>query len=272
MINNRIALGLEYDGSQFCGWQRQKIGHSVQAALEAALSEVANEPIKTVCAGRTDAGVHAAGQVVHFDSTAERNERAWVYGANTILSRTDPGIRILWAKPVPSIFSARRSAILRRYRYIIYNHPLRPSLLRQYVTWEYYKLDIEGMYEAAQYWLGEHDFSSFRGSRCQSLSPIRNVHSIKIQRANEHIVVEFIADAFLHHMVRNMMGVLLKVGRGTELPLWAKTVLENRDRRTAGITAPAMGLYLVEVQYPEHFMLPQMPLGPWFLNLNMGEF
>lgn len=270
-MKNRIALGLEYDGSQFCGWQRQKTGHSVQAALEIALSEVANEPIGTFCAGRTDAGVHACEQVVHFDSTAERSERAWVYGANTIFSRREEGIRVLWAKLVSDTFNARRSAVARRYRYVIYNHQIRPSLLRQYVTWEYNKLDIQCMIEASQYWLGEHDFSSFRGSRCQSLSPIRNIQSIKIKRLNDHIIVEFIADAFLHHMVRNMMGVLFKVGRGDEPPRWAHTVLENQDRKTAGVTAPPMGLYLVEVQYPERFSLPKIELGPWFLNLSMGD-
>jgi len=270
-VKKRIALGLEYDGSQFCGWQRQKTGHSVQAALELALSEVADQPIGTFCAGRTDTGVHACAQVVHFDSTAERSERAWVYGANTIFSRKEEGIRVLWAQPVSDTFNARRSAVARRYRYVIYNHPIRPSLLSQYVTWEHTKLDIQYMIEASQYWLGEHDFSSFRGSRCQSLSPIRNIQSIKIKRLNDHVIVEFIADAFLHHMVRNMMGVLFKVGRGTEPPRWAHTVLENQDRKTAGVTAPPMGLYLVEVQYPECFSLPKIELGPWFLNLNMGD-
>lgn len=271
-MKNRIALGLEYDGSQFCGWQQQKTGLSVQAALETALSEVANEPIRTYCAGRTDAGVHASGQVVHFDSKVTRSERAWVYGANTILSHKAQGIRLLWAKPISDSFSARRSAIARRYRYVIYNHPIRPSLLREYVTWECNKLDTQKMLEASQYWLGEHDFSSFRGSRCQSLSPVRNVYGIKIKRLNDHIVVEFLANAFLHHMVRNMIGVLLKIGKGTEPPEWAKWVLEQEDRKMAGVTAPPMGLYLVEVQYPEAFGIPILPLGPWFLNLNIGEF
>lgn len=271
-MKHRIALGLEYDGSQFCGWQRQKTGLSVQAVLEAVLSEVADEPIAVVCAGRTDAGVHACGQVVHFDAIAVRSERAWVYGPNTILSRLLQGIRILWAQTVSDAFNARRSAIWRRYRYVIYNHPIRPSLLRQLVTWEYKKLDVQLMLEASQYWLGEHDFSSFRGSQCQSFSPIRHIHSIKIVRVNDHIIVEIVANAFLHHMVRNMIGVLLKIGRGLESPLWAKLVLEKQDRKAAGVTAPPMGLYLVEVQYPEAFSLPKMPLGPWFLNLNMGDF
>lgn len=271
-MKHRIALGLEYDGSQFCGWQRQKAGLSVQAVLEGALSEVADEPVSTRCAGRTDAGVHACEQVIHFDTMAVRSERAWVYGSNTILSRHERGIRILWAKVVSDTFNARRSAIARRYRYIIYNHPIRPSLLRQFVTWEYEKLDVQLMLGASQYWLGEHDFSSFRGSRCQSLSPIRNIHSIKIVRLNDHIIVEIIANAFLHHMVRNMIGVLLKIGRGVEPPQWANMVLQKQDRKAAGVTAPPMGLYLVEVQYPEAFSLPKMPLGPWFLNLNMGDF
>jgi tRNA pseudouridine38-40 synthase len=269
---NRIALGLEYDGSQFCGWQRQKNKLSVQAALENALSQVANTPISTVCAGRTDAGVHATGQVVHFDTNVVRSERAWVYGANTVLSRLSQGVRVLWIKNVLNNFDARRSAISRRYRYIIYNHPLRPSLLRQYVTWEHMKLDVQSILEASQYWLGEHDFSSFRGSGCQSLSPIRTIHAIKFLKRNDYIIVEFMANAFLQHMVRNMIGVLLKIGRGTMGPEWAKAVLLKKDRREAGVTAQPMGLYLVEVQYPKVFAIPELPLGPWFLNLNEDDF
>lgn len=261
----RIALGVEYDGSQFNGWQRQADCPSVQETLEAALSEIAAVPIATVCAGRTDTGVHACGQVVHFDTEIKRSERAWVLGVNTVLSHA---VRVLWAHEVPSTFSARRSATSRRYRYVIYNHPLRPSLLRQYVSWCYRKLDIEDMIAAAEFWLGEHDFSSFRAAQCQSRTRIRHIRSIQIVRIGDQVIVEIVANAFLHHMVRNMVGVLISIGTGRARPEWAKQVLEARDRRQAGITAPPTGLYLVEVQYPEHYGLPQMEAGPWFLKMS----
>lgn len=252
-MNHRIALGIEYDGSQFQGWQRQATGPSVQAELESALSKVANIPIATICAGRTDTGVHASGQVVHFDSSVIRSEHAWVFGTNTELSLA---VRVRWARAVPNHFNARRSAISRRYRYVIYNHPIRPSILRQFLSWEYRKLDISRMKEASQYWLGEHDFSSFRGSQCQSRSPIRHIHSIQVLRLGDQVIIELVANAFLHHMVRNMVGVLIRIGSGRAEVSWAKGVLEARDRRAAAITAPPMGLYLVEVQYPEEFALP----------------
>lgn len=260
---NRIALGIEYDGSRFHGWQKQENVSSIQQTLETALSQVAASPIHTICAGRTDAGVHASGQVVHFDTYRVREERNWAMGANALLPDT---IRVLWARCVDSEFNARRSATIRRYRYVIYNHPLRPSLLRQYVTWYYRKLDAQKMREAAQYWLGEQDFSSFRAAECQSHSPIRLVHSIQVVRIGEQIVLDFVANAFLHHMIRNMVGVLVKIGGGLKEPIWAKEVLMARDRRAADMTAPASGLYLVEVQYPERFNLPKLPLGPWFLK------
>jgi len=259
----RIALGLEYDGSHFNGWQRQTTIPSIQATLESALSKVAAIPVATICAGRTDAGVHATAQVVHFDTTAVRPARAWILGTNTLLT---PAIRVLWAREVPTSFNARRSATSRRYRYVIYNHPLRPSLMRNYVSWFYENLDVNSMVKASRYWLGEHDFSSFRSSECQSKSAIRNVESIQIVRVGEQVILEFVANAFLHHMVRNMVGVLLKIGTGRAQPEWASTVLENRDRRLAGVTAPSSGLYLVDVQYPKHYGLPEIEVGPWFLK------
>lgn len=265
IVNSRIALGLEYDGSEFHGWQRQVKLYSVQEALENALSEVACHPVHTVCAGRTDAGVHASHQVVHFDSSAKRHERAWVYGANTVLQ---PNVRVLWAKTVPHHFHARRSAISRRYRYVIYNHRLRPSLLRNYVSWYYRPLDVQKMTDAAQYWIGEHDFSSFRAARCQSLSPVRDIRAITVTRLNDKVVIDVIGNAFLHHMVRNMAGVLLAIGAGLKKVEWAQAVLMAKDRRQAGLTASPKGLYLVTVQYAEYFELPVTPVGPWFLNTN----
>jgi tRNA pseudouridine38-40 synthase len=265
----RIALGLEYDGSQFKGWQKQTAVPSVQETLEKALSAVAgtgtDASIHTICAGRTDTGVHATGQVVHFDTLVERSERAWVMGANTLL--TD-AVRVLWARKVPDTFNARQSATSRRYRYVIYNHAIRPSLLRQYVSWCYRKLDIDSMAKASQYWLGEHDFSSFRAAGCQSRTVVRKMIAIRVVRAKEQVIVEFTANAFLHHMVRNMVGVLLAIGTGRAAPEWAAEVLEARDRRQAGVTAAPTGLYLVEVQYPKHYGLPVDAVGPWFLKQN----
>lgn len=259
----RIALGIEYDGSPFHGWQRQTMLSSVQGLLETALSKVGDCPIVTVCAGRTDTGVHASEQVVHFDTSVARTERAWVLGTNTHLN---PAIRVLWAKEVPDTFNARRSAIRRCYRYIVYNHPLRPGLLRQYVGWYYRKLEVERMIQASRYWLGEHDFSSFRASECQSRTVIRFVYDIQIVRIGERVVFQFLANAFLHHMVRNMMGVLLEIGCGKRPIDWAKEVLEARNRQLGGVTMTASGLYLVKVEYPKLFGLPEDVPGPWFLD------
>lgn len=262
-LATRIALALEYDGSAFHGWQRQAQLASVQETLEKALSEVACHAVHTICAGRTDTGVHASMQVVHFDTHVERSERAWVYGTNTELK---PSLRVLWAREVPDSFNARRSAIARRYRYVIYNHSLRPSLLRDYVSWYYRSLDVQKMAEAAQYWIGEHDFSSFRATRCQSLSPVRHIHAITVTRLGDRVVIDVTANAFLHHMIRNMVGVLLPIGAGLTEVSSAQEILDAKDRRKAGLTASAKGLYLVCVHYPEHFGLPQTDIGPWFLN------
>jgi tRNA pseudouridine38-40 synthase len=260
----RIALGLEYDGSHFHGWQRQTALPSVQESLETALSQIAEELISTVCAGRTDKGVHATAQVVHFDTTVKRRPEAWVLGVNTLLPRT---VRVLWGLSVHSDFDARRSAMSRCYRYIIYNHHIRPSLFRNYVSWIYKKLDVQKMKAATEYWIGELDFNSFRATRCQSHSSFRRVHSIEIARQGCQVILEFRANAFLHHMVRNMAGVLIEIGSGEKPVEWAKEVLEKRDRTAAGITAPATGLYLIDVQYPSAFALPKEDVTPWFLSL-----
>ncbi len=264
----RIALGIEYDGTFFHGWQRQASIPSIQEAIEKALSKVANHTINTFCAGRTDAGVHATEQVVHFDTTVHRDPYSWIAGANALLN---PAIRVLWAVEVAPHFNARRSATSRRYRYVIYNHAVRPSLLRHYVSWQYRKLDIKLMIEGSRYWIGEHDFTSFRAEGCQSLSPIRQMKTIEIMRIGHRVIIDFIANAFLHHMVRNMVGTLSKIGSGIMSPEWAKEVLDARSRQAAGITAEPQGLYLCKVNYPSEFGLPELEVGPWFLNLPEKE-
>ncbi len=250
----RIALGIEYDGSAFSGWQRQENAPSVQETLEQSLSKVANTEIKTVCAGRTDTGVHAYGQVVHFDTTVDRQEINWVLGVNSYVL---PDVRVIWAKDVSMDFHARYSATARHYRYILYNHPIRPSLRRHYVGWYYRALRADKMGEAARHWLGKHDFSSFRAVNCQSPTPVREIHEIRVIRQGEEIVIDIVANAFLYHMVRNMIGTLIEIGTGQKDPKWAHEVLEARDRCQAGITFAPYGLYLVGVTYPEHFHLPQ---------------
>jgi tRNA pseudouridine38-40 synthase len=253
----RIALGIEYDGSQYHGWQAQKSLQkglaTVQGELQTALSKIANEPIQLYCAGRTDAGVHATGQVVHFDTTAKRHPDAWIWGTNSHLPRD---IVVRWAKSVDYGFHARFSALARRYRYVIYNNPIRPALLSHRVTWNYYALDVKAMQKAASYFLGEQDFSSFRSSECSSNTPMRNITELTINRQHDLVMVEIEANAFLHHMVRNIAGVLMKIGSGWERPEWAKEVLEARDRRKAAETAPPHGLYLIKVRYPELYTFP----------------
>ncbi|MDR3491165.1 MAG: tRNA pseudouridine(38-40) synthase TruA [Gammaproteobacteria bacterium] len=250
----RIALGIEYDGRDFSGWQAQIGLRTVQSCLEEALSKIADEPIKLFCAGRTDAGVHATGQVVHFDTNAIRSEKAWILGTNTHLPSS---IAVNWALPISDEFHARFSAISRRYRYIIYNNKVRPAILSSRVTWQYRPLQVELMQEAANYFLGEHDFSSFRSTRCEAKSPIRHISLLKITRENDFIFIDIQANAFLHHMVRNIAGLLMKIGSGHEKPSWAAEVLKAKDRRAAADTAAAAGLYLVQVGYPEPYLFPQ---------------
>lgn len=250
----RIALGLEYDGRRFHGWQSQKSGvRTVQSALEAALSKVAAHPVKVVCAGRTDAGVHASGQVVHFDTEAARELRAWVLGCNTQLP---DDVSVNWARVVDDAFHARFSARARRYHYIILNRAVRSALHRGRATWHHYQLDAGRMHEAGQVLLGEHDFSAFRAKDCQSKTPFRNVHHLTVTRAGDWITLDIQANAFLHHMVRNIAGVLIAIGQEQQTTDWAAQVLAARDRRQGGVTAPPDGLYLRTVQYDAHWNLP----------------
>lgn len=258
----RIALGVEYDGAQYCGWQRQREVISVQQVLERALSDIAHEPISAQCAGRTDTGVHGTGQVVHFDVKAARPMRAWTLGVNTKLPS---GVAIRWAKEVPDDFHARFSALSRRYRYIIYNHAMRPAILNHGLSHYHGELDERKMHAAGQYLLGEHDFTSFRALQCQSKTPWRKLHHLNVTRYGNYIVVDIKANAFVHHMVRNIVGSLIEVGRGTQPPEWIQWLLNAKDRTIAGATAKPTGLYLVAVEYPEHFAIPSSPLGPLFI-------
>lgn len=256
-----IACGVEYDGAGFSGWQRQKHAHSVQAEVEAALSKVANHPVSLFCAGRTDAGVHATHQIIHFETTAERKDRSWVLGANSNLPAE---ITLTWARQVDDDFHARFSAEARSYRYVIFNRNLPSALLRQRVTRVHEALDAERMQTGARHLLGEHDFSSYRATACQAKSPVRNVHRLDISRHGDFIYLDIEANAFLHHMVRNIAGVLIAVGRGEQDPLWVRDILKHRDRARGGVTAPAGGLYLVGVRYPERFDLPAQGMLPVF--------
>lgn len=254
----RWALVLEYDGSGFSGWQTQSHADSLQGRLEAALARVADRPLEVVCAGRTDAGVHATHQVVHFDSPVDRPPRAWVRGVN---SHLPPAMAVRGAWPVPAEFHARFSATSRRYRYVIRTDPVRPALQRQQVSWTRLPLDPAAMQAGAGLLLGEHDFNAFRSAACQARHAVRELRSLQVSAAGRHVYLDVEANAFLHHMVRNLAGVLMAIGAGERPPEWAREVLESRDRRAGGVTAPAEGLYLVAVDYPERFGLPaQGPL------------
>jgi tRNA pseudouridine38-40 synthase len=253
----RIALGIEYDGSAFAGWQWQPEKRTVQSEVDRAVSQVANAQARVVCAGRTDAGVHALEQVVHFDTEAQRKPYSWMMGVNSALPED---IRVVWAKEVPDDFHARYSAIARYYRYVILNRPARSALRRRQVTWHSPPLDIEPMQAGAAHLIGEHDFSSFRAQGCQSKSPNRYMHFIHVQREGDEVAIELCANAFLHHMVRNIAGVLLDIGSGKHPPAWALEVLQARDRALGGVTAPADGLYLGGVCYPEDFGIARHPV------------
>ena len=253
MAGGRIALGIEYDGSAFCGWQTQPAGCGVQNHLEAALAHIAGERVDTVCAGRTDAGVHALEQVVHFDTSASRPESAWVRGVNASLPT---GIAVLWAHPVSDDFHARYSALDRCYRYVLLNRTVRPAVGYARVGWFHRPLDIERMREAAAALVGEHDFSAFRSSECQARSPVRTLRRITIERCADYVVFDFCANAFLHHMVRNLMGTLVYVGKGRHEPQWVAEVLASRDRSQAAPTFDAAGLYLAKVEYDANWSLP----------------
>jgi len=257
----RIAIGVEYNGAGYHGWQRQADRKSVQGSLEQALSRVADHPVELTCAGRTDRGVHALGQVAHFDTSVQRSARGWLLGANSSLPND---ISITWVQPVAGDFHARFSATARYYRYVVLNRLPRPAVLAGQVCWFHPPLDVAMMQQAAQALVGEHDFTSYRAVGCQSKSVVRVVEFIRVSRSADFVYLDIKADAFLHHMVRNIAGVLLAVGAGKQPPAWVQQVLDARDRTQAGITAPAQGLYFVAAYYPPQFNLPVPPRPPCF--------
>lgn len=261
----RIAAGIEYCGLGFQGWQSQSHGPTLQAAVEQALSSVADAPVRVHCAGRTDAGVHARGQVIHFDPPVPRTPRAWMLGGNVHLP---PGVAITWTVEVAAGFHARFSALEREYQYLILNRSARPGLLAGRVTWECRPLDEQRMIAAAGCLLGEHDFSAYRAVNCQARNPVRTVTCLNVRRRGELIAMNVRANAFLHHMVRNIAGVLMMIGMDAKPVSWAGEVLASRDRRLGGVTAAADGLYLAAVRYPP---TPGIPEANFDLALP-GEF
>lgn len=253
----RYAIGIEYDGSGFCGWQAQRDDPSVQEVVEAALSSVADEQIRVACAGRTDTGVHALGQVAHFDSDAVRSGRQWVLGTNTHLPSS---VAMLWAKQVPDDFHARFSAFERSYRYLVLNRPVRPAVRAGRVAWFRKPLDAERMDEAVQALIGEHDFSAFRSAGCQARHAVREVKHISVSRRDDEVILDVSANGFLYHMVRNIAGSLLEVGCCEKPVTWLAELLEAGDRTVAGVTAEPDGLYFVGVRYPSRFDLDEPSL------------
>ena len=250
----RIALGLEYNGIGFCGWQSQSAACGVQDALAAAVSMIAGEKIQVTAAGRTDTGVHAAFQVAHFDTAVTRPLSAWVRGVNSHLPAS---VAVLWAREVNEDFHARFAAVERGYRYVLLNHPVRPGLNHGLVGWHYRPLDEVAMNQAASYLLGEHDFSAFRAAECQAKSPIKTLHRAHVARRGDFLLCDFRANAFLHHMIRNIMGALIQVGSGQRSPEWLAEILQGRNRTLAAPTFDAAGLYLCYIRYPSHFGIPE---------------
>lgn len=251
----RIAAILEYDGSGFSGWQTQNSEKTVQHCVEQALSQVADEPIRVTVAGRTDAGVHAAVQVIHFDTRAERSGYSWVCGANSYLPSD---VVFLWAQSINEEFHARYSATGRHYEYMILNRPVRPAVLAKRVTHEYRPIDVSKMQNGAAFLVGTHDFTSFRASDCQAKNPVRELRALKIRREADIVRIHTYANAFLKHMVRNIAGVLMEIGAGERDARWAREVLEARDRTLGGVTAAPDGLYLTAIEYPESFEIPRL--------------
>ncbi|HLQ26228.1 MAG TPA: tRNA pseudouridine(38-40) synthase TruA [Acidiferrobacterales bacterium] len=251
----RIAAIIEYDGSRFSGWQWQDGARTVQDCVEQALSSVADEPIRVTVAGRTDAGVHACGQVIHFDTNSARTPYAWVRGAN---SNLPVDAALLWAHEINLDFHARFSATGRHYRYVILNRAVRPTTWAKRVTWEYRPLDAERMQAAAKMLIGTHDFTSFRAIQCQAKNPVRELRRLEVERRGELIFISAYANAFLHHMVRNLAGVLMTIGTGEQPPAWAHEVLQARDRTLSGVTASPDGLYLTAVEYPDIYEIPRL--------------
>jgi len=259
----RIALALEYDGNGFCGWQRQPHCHSVQAEVEAALTQIAREPITVHCAGRTDTGVHAAAQVVHFDTMVERPMRAWTFGVNRYL---DTRVAVHWAAVVSPDFHARFKALNRSYRYTILNRSTRPGLHAGKLAWQRQFLDAERMHRAAQALLGEHDFSSFRSADCQADHAIRQLQQVAVTRSGALVNIEVTANGFLHNMVRILAGCLMSIGKAEKPVDWMASLLEQRDRTLAGITAPSQGLCFLQPRYPDEYGVPnflQADATPW---------
>jgi tRNA pseudouridine38-40 synthase len=252
----RIALGLEYDGRGFCGWQTQPGACAVQDHLENALGLVHGAPVQTIVAGRTDAGVHALAQVVHFDAVEDRPEQAWVCGVNAHLPA---GVSVLWARRVPASFDARRGALERTYRYVLLHRPVRPALLAGRVGWVFGELDEAAMADAAATLVGSHDFSAFRAAECQARTPVREIYRAGLSRHGEFVVFEFRANAFLHHQIRNMVGALVWVGQGRRPPEWVAELLASRDRTRGAATYAPDGLYLAGVRYDAAFGLPDGP-------------
>jgi len=258
----KIALGIAYDGSRFCGWQTQPSGEGVQDHLERAIAAIAGHALRVTAAGRTDAGVHATAQVVHFETEAERPESAWVRGVNAHLP---DAVAVQWAVPVAADFHARFSAIGRSYRYVLYNHPVRPALSANHVGWFHAPLDLDAMRAAASLLVGRHDFSAFRAAECQAKTPVRTLLVASVARHEPYFVFDFRADAFLHHMVRNIVGSLVYVGKGRHAPAWVGELLATRDRSLAAPTFASNGLYLSAVHYPPEWTFPAFaPMMPLF--------
>jgi tRNA pseudouridine38-40 synthase len=249
----RWAAAVEYVGTRYSGWQLQQHAPSVQGELETALSRVAAHPVAVSAAGRTDAGVHGHAQIIHFDSPSRRSPYAWLLGTNTHLP---PDVSLRWVQAVAPDFHARHSAIARRYRYVIHNSRARSALLSDRAAWLAWTLDEQAMHRASQCLIGELDFSAFRGAQCQSTTPWRCVTDIAVWRRNDFVLIDIRANAFLHHMVRNIAGTLMEVGQGRQSEAWVAEVLASRDRTRAGMNAPAQGLYFVAADYPAHYGLP----------------
>ncbi len=267
-LAGRLAMGVEYDGSRFCGFQRLKHAASVQQAIEDALAKVAGAPVRIHASGRTDSGVHATRQVIHFDPPVQRTEKAWIFGANTNLPRD---VAVRWVKPVSDDFHSRLGALGRRYRYIFLNQISRPVLERANVTWCRDPLDADAMHRAAQALVGEHDFSSFRAAGCQSKTPWRQMHFVEVKRHGPLVVIDIQGNAFLHHMIRNIAGALASVGRGVQDEGHIERLLAMKNRQKGYFTAPACGLHFVDSIYDERFELPKEPLGPNLLAFT-GEW
>jgi tRNA pseudouridine38-40 synthase len=259
----RIALGLSYDGAGFNGWQSQPSGNTVQDSLEAALARIAGAAVRVTGAGRTDTGVHALGQVAHFDTEAVRPGQAWVRGANTYLPDS---IAVQWAADVPEEFSARYSAVSRRYVYLLYNNPVRPAVLAGKAGWFHAPLDVAAMREAAAALVGRHDFSAFRAAECQAKTPVRTLSALHISRSDDYVLFDLSADAFLHHMVRNIVGALVYVGSGRKDARWIAELLASRNRAEGAPTFAASGLYLSEITYESRWSLPVFPRIMPFLH------